>query len=169
MTPLVIIVVYLAVLLLVTRYAHVAFSRHTSGDYFLASRSIGAFLLSAPFTVLYLVFVGHAQAVWMLFGVGFCSMSAYILTVTLARHSSGLNLGHRMAFIVGGTWGLAYLVFVALAPLADRVGIGFVLRVMPVGYLLSALLALCLVRKYPDAACYGRATADAGEPPVGGD
>ena len=45
MTQFVIIVVYLVVLLIVTRYAHVAFSRHTSGDYFLASRSIGPFLL----------------------------------------------------------------------------------------------------------------------------
>ncbi len=45
MTQFVIIVVYLGVLLFVTRYAHVAFSRHTSGDYFLASRSIGPFLL----------------------------------------------------------------------------------------------------------------------------
>lgn len=45
MTQFVIIVIYLGVLLFVTRYAHVAFSRHTSGDYFLASRSIGPFLL----------------------------------------------------------------------------------------------------------------------------
>jgi len=45
MTQFVIIVAYLGVLLIVTRYAHVAFSRHTSGDYFLASRSIGPFLL----------------------------------------------------------------------------------------------------------------------------
>lgn len=45
MIPLVIIVVYLVLLLVVGRYAHVVFSQHTSGDYFLASRSIGPFLL----------------------------------------------------------------------------------------------------------------------------
>lgn len=45
MTALVIIVVYLAILLWVGRFAHIGFSKHTSGDYFVASRSIGPFLL----------------------------------------------------------------------------------------------------------------------------
>ena len=45
MVPLVIIILYLVVLLWLGRYAHVAFSKHTSGDYFLASRTIGPFLL----------------------------------------------------------------------------------------------------------------------------
>lgn len=45
MIPLAIIVIYLGLLLWLGRYAHTAFSRHTSGDYFLASRSIGPFLL----------------------------------------------------------------------------------------------------------------------------
>ena len=45
MIPFVIIVVYLGLLLWLGRYAHVVFSRHTAGDYFLASRSIGPFLL----------------------------------------------------------------------------------------------------------------------------
>jgi SSS family solute:Na+ symporter len=43
--PFVIIIVYLGLLLWLGRYAHVAFSRHTAGDYFLASRTIGPFLL----------------------------------------------------------------------------------------------------------------------------
>lgn len=45
MIPLIIVVLYLGVLLWLGRYAHVVFSRHTAGDYFLASRSIGPFLL----------------------------------------------------------------------------------------------------------------------------
>lgn len=45
MTPLIIIVVYLGILLWLGRFAHVGFSRHTAGDYFVASRSIGPFLL----------------------------------------------------------------------------------------------------------------------------
>ncbi len=45
MIPLVIIVVYLAILLWVGRMAHVGFSRHTATDYFIASRTIGPFLL----------------------------------------------------------------------------------------------------------------------------
>jgi len=110
-----------------------------------------AFLVSIPFMILYLIFVEHAAAVWLLFGVGFCSMSAYILTITLARHAGGLNLGHRMAFIVGGTWGIADIVFLAFAPIADWMGTGFVLKLMPVGYVLSTVLAFCLMRSYPDA------------------
>jgi len=87
----------------------------------------------------------------MLFGTGFCSMSAYILTITLARHATGLNLGHRMAFIVGGNWGIANVFFLLFAPVAERLGTGFVLRLMPLGYVLSTLLAWRLMRAYPGA------------------
>ncbi len=45
MTPLIIIGIYLLFLLWLGRYAHVAYSRHTARDYFIASRSIGPFLL----------------------------------------------------------------------------------------------------------------------------
>lgn len=118
-----------------------------------------AFLLSIPFMILYLIFVEYAAAVWLLFGVGFCSMSAYILTITLARYAGGLNLGRRMAFIVGGTWGIADIVFLAFAPIADWMGTGFVLKLMPIGYVLSTVLALCLMRAYPNA---GRQRDDKG-------
>jgi solute:Na+ symporter, SSS family len=43
--PFVIVVIYLGILLWVGRLAHVGRSKHTSKDYFLASRSIGPFLL----------------------------------------------------------------------------------------------------------------------------
>ena len=45
MIPLIIIVVYVGLLLCLGAYAHFSFSRNTAGDYFLASRSIGPFLL----------------------------------------------------------------------------------------------------------------------------
>ena len=45
MIPLIIIVVYVGLLLCLGAYAHFSFSRKTAGDYFLASRSIGPFLL----------------------------------------------------------------------------------------------------------------------------
>ena len=45
MIPLIIIVVYVGLLLALGAYAHFSFSRNTAGDYFLASRSIGPFLL----------------------------------------------------------------------------------------------------------------------------
>ncbi len=119
---------------------------HRKGD---LATSIWAFLLSSPFLVLYLVFADHRAAAWLLFGVGFSSMSAYILTVTLARQSRGFNLGQRMALIVGGTWGIAALALLIVAPLADWVGTGLILKFMPAGYLLSALWAFLVLRQHP--------------------
>jgi hypothetical protein len=104
-----------------------------------------------PFMVLYLMFDDRPAAAWLLFGVGFSSMSAYILTVTLAREAKGLNLGHRMALIVGGTWGISMLIYLAFAAAADRVGTGPVLNLTPVGYLLSAIFAYSVLRQHPES------------------
>ncbi|MGE5294554.1 MAG: MFS transporter [Solirubrobacterales bacterium] len=120
--------------------------------------STWAFFASFPFTVLYLLFVRHSAAPWLLFGTGFSAMSAYILTITLARHAYGVSLGLRMALIVGGTWGIAMIVFLMLAPIADRVGTGPVLWLTPAGYLMSGLLGLWMLRRYPEAEKYRRAT-----------
>jgi hypothetical protein len=54
-----------------------------------------------------------------------------------------------MALIVGGTWGVATLVLMILAPLADWVGTGLVLRLTPVGYVLSGLFAFLVLRQHP--------------------
>jgi len=113
--------------------------------------SVWAFLLSAPFMVLYLMFDDRPAAAWLLFGVGFSSMSAYILTVTLAREANGLNLGHRMALIVGGTWGISMLIYLVFAAAADLVGTGPVLKVTPAGYLLSAVFAYYVLRQHPES------------------
>jgi len=119
---------------------------HRKGD---LPAALWAFLLSTPFIVLYLVFADRAAAAWLLFGVGFSSMSAYILTVTLARKSRGSNLGRRMALIVGGTWGVATLALMILAPLADWVGTGLILKLTPAGYVLSGLFAFLVWRQHP--------------------
>ncbi len=109
-----------------------------------------AFLLSVPSAVLYLLFIESRTAVGLLFAAGFFSMSAYILTITLARYAQGLKLGQRMAAIVGGTWGIAYVVFMGLGVLADYVGTGAVLKLTPLGYAASGLLGLWALWKYPD-------------------
>jgi FSR family fosmidomycin resistance protein-like MFS transporter len=112
--------------------------------------SVWAFTLALPFAVLYLVFVHYKAAAFLLFGTGFSAMAGYILTITLAREARGLNLGHRMAFIVGGTWGMATLVFLPLSILADHIGTGVVLKLTPAGYLLSGVFAFSLLRQYPE-------------------
>jgi MFS transporter, FSR family, fosmidomycin resistance protein len=108
-----------------------------------------SFLLSVVFALSYFVLATHPAAVWLLFGAGFCSMSGYILTVTLARSAGGLCLGHRMSLIVGGTWGIAFVVLLGLMAIADRVGMGLLLKLTPLGYLASALYAFYVLRQYP--------------------
>jgi MFS transporter, FSR family, fosmidomycin resistance protein len=111
-----------------------------------------AFLLAGPFIVLYLILAEHAAAVWLLFGVGFSATSAYVLTVTVARQSRGSNLGRRMALIVGGTWGCGTIALMIVAPLADWVGTGAILRLTPAGYILSGLCTFYVWRQHPQAA-----------------
>ena len=128
---------------------------HRKGDLLC---SVWAFALSIPFMVLYLVFDDRPAAAWLLFGVGFSSTSAYVLTVTLAREAKGLNLGHRMALIVGGTWGISMLIYLVFAGIADVIGVGPVLKVTPAGYLLSAIFAYYVLRQHPESVRRFRAT-----------
>jgi hypothetical protein len=87
------------------------------------------------------------MAIFMLFGAGFCAISAYILMITLSRRAIGLTLGQRMGFMVGGTWALAYVVFMALLPAAEHFGSNIVLKFSPLGYLLSGAFGLYVMLK----------------------
>ena len=109
--------------------------------------SIIALFLTVPFLVIYLIFIDKAAAVWMVFGAGFCSISAYTLMITLARHTSGPNLGRRMGFMVGGTWALANIVSLALLPAIEHLGADFILKFTPVGFVLSAFVGLFIKLK----------------------
>lgn len=108
-----------------------------------------AFLASVPFMVFYLFTLEGKPVMYLLFGVGFFMMSGYILTITLARRATGPNLGLRMAWIVGGNWGVANLIFMAIAPLADNFGTGIVLKFTPAGYFISGLVAVWALVQYP--------------------
>jgi len=104
--------------------------------------SIAALSLVPAFLLAYLLLIERRPAVWLLFGGGFCSIAAYILMITLARRATGPTLGLRMAFMVGGTWALANIVFMAALPIAERFGTHVVLKLVPLGYLFSGLLGL---------------------------
>lgn len=117
---------------------------HRKGE--LLCSTIALFLV-VPFLIPYLLLMDNRAAVWLLFGAGFYSFSAYILTITLARHATGLNLGQRMGFIVGGTWALANIVFMALVPAAERFGTYLILKITPLGYLLSGIFGLLIILK----------------------
>ncbi len=109
--------------------------------------SIVALFLAIPFLTAYLALMNSAAAIGILLGVGFCTVSAYILMITLSRHAVGLTLGQRMGFIVGGTWALAYVAFMALLPLAEHFGSDVVLKFSPLGYLLSGIFGLLVMLK----------------------
>ncbi len=109
--------------------------------------SIASLFLVIPFLLAYLILIESKMAIWILFGAGFCAVSAYILMITLSRHAAGLSLGQRMGFMVGGTWALANGVYMALLPAAERFGADALLRYVPLGYLFSALFGLFIMLK----------------------
>ena len=114
--------------------------------------SVVALFLAVPFLAAYLALMNNTAAIGILLGVGFCTVSAYILMIILSRHAVGLTLGQRMGFIVGGTWALAYVVFMALLPLAEHFGSDVVLKFSPLGYLLSGIFGLVVMLKARDSA-----------------
>jgi len=109
--------------------------------------SIAALFLVVPFLVAYLVLINNKMAIWILFGVGFCAIAAYILMITLSRYATGLSLGQRMGFMAGGTWALASIVFMALLPVSEHFGTNVILKFTPLGYLCSGAFGLFVMSK----------------------
>jgi FSR family fosmidomycin resistance protein-like MFS transporter len=107
--------------------------------------SIVAFFLAIPFLATYLILIDNRMAIWVLFGAGFCAISAYILMINLARSATGPNLGQRMGFMVGGTWALANVFFLALRPVVQTFGPGVILKFVPLGYLFSGAFGLFIM------------------------
>lgn len=107
--------------------------------------STAALFLVLPFLTAYLVFMESRAAIWILFGAGFCSIAAYTLMITLSRQATGLKLGQRMGFMLGGTWASAYIVFTALLPVAEHFGSDVLLKFSPLGYLLSGVFGLVVM------------------------
>jgi predicted MFS family arabinose efflux permease len=116
--------------------------------------SIVALLLAVPFLLAYLAMMNKKPAMWILFGAGFCTVSAYILMITLSRYARGLTLGQRMGLIVGGTWALAYVLFMILLLAAEhfKFSTGAILRLVPWGYLLSGIFGLVVMPRARNSA-----------------
>ena len=68
--------------------------------------------------------------------------------VSIARNAVGMNLGMRMAMMVGGTWIIASLSVVVFAWIAERAGLFIIHLLAPVGYLLSAIMGIFILRKH---------------------
>ena len=104
--------------------------------------TIRMLLCGIPFMVAYLLFVRYTWAVVLLFAAGFFCFGAYPLMVSAARHSEGPNLGRRMGLIVGGIWLGACLLPMLLGPVAEHFGTLPILFCVPIGFVLSLLLAV---------------------------
>ncbi len=116
--------------------------------------TIAALFLTLPFLLVYLVLIKYKTTIWLLFGAGFCTVSAYALMITLSRHATGPTLGRRLGVMVGGTWALAYVIFQALVLAVEhsRFGTKDLLDLTPWGYLFSGLFGVYIVLKMPNSA-----------------
>ncbi|MBN2316526.1 MAG: hypothetical protein JXM79_21540, partial [Sedimentisphaerales bacterium] len=113
------------------------------------SCTVAALFLTLPFLLAYLVLIKYTMAIWLLLGVGFCAVSAYALMITLSRHATGPTLGRRLGVMVGGTWALAYIIFMPMVNAAEyyHIKTNVVLNLAPWGYLFSGFIAVYVLLK----------------------
>ena len=117
--------------------------------------TIAALFLTLPFLVVYLALINHKAAIWLLFGAGFCTVSAYTLMITLSRHATGPTLGRRLGVMVGGTWALAYVIYMPMVLAAEyfHFGANVIINLSPWGYLFSGLFGLYIMLNRRHAVC----------------
>ena len=106
---------------------------------------VGTLVVGAILLYGYLQCLEHRLAVWLLLIAAFWVGAAYPLIVTLARYARGPGLGARMAWIVGGTWGAANLILLALGPVGERLGVHAVLTIGCCFNLVAAVFGLVLI------------------------
>ncbi len=104
-------------------------------------------LIGTPFLVLYLTNLDSAQAIWLLMISGFFASSTYSFIVTMGKKATGLKLGQRMGFLIGGAWGFASLVLLALSKPAEIYGIEKILAAVPFGFGCASVIGLVLFYK----------------------
>jgi FSR family fosmidomycin resistance protein-like MFS transporter len=111
--------------------------------------TIATLFLTLPFLVVYLMLINNRAAIWLLFGAGFCTVSAYTLMITLSRHATGPTLGRRLGVMVGGTWALAYVIYMPMVLAAEYFdyGANVIVNLSPWGYLFSGLLGIFVMQK----------------------
>ena len=116
---------------------------HKKGE---IATAIKILFAGVPFLAAYIfVMKCHASIFLLLFG-GFLSAASFPLIVTVARKAKCLNLGQRMGYIVGGSWGLSSIALLGLAKLAQYVGITPILCLVPICYIAAAVIGLKIQR-----------------------
>ncbi|MDX9867425.1 MAG: MFS transporter [Kiritimatiellia bacterium] len=106
-------------------------------------------LAGAPLTLLYLILAPRARAASILLAfTGFIVYTGFPLCITLARYaSSSLRFTQRMGLVSGGSWGIAAVVMWILGPVSEHTGMGPLLHLIWVGYLVTVLLTRIEIRR----------------------
>ncbi|MEI6646971.1 MAG: MFS transporter [bacterium] len=110
---------------------------------------ISVTLLGAPMTLIYLLWAPHSKwAVAFLVFTGFIVYTGFPLCITLARYAqSSLRFGQRMGFASGGSWGIAAMTLWCLGPLSNYTGLGPLLHLIWIGYILAAVIGIYAARR----------------------
>ena len=97
-----------------------------------------------PFAILFFLFCGNRWAILFALLVGCLCSSAFPIMVAMSKVAAGrFSLGTRMGLMVGGTWGGAGLVFLAVGGVASRFTANEVLLIVVPGfYFLSGVIAV---------------------------
>ncbi|MBQ7402687.1 MAG: MFS transporter [Lentisphaeria bacterium] len=105
--------------------------------------------LGIPFTILYFLLADHPWAIVFALLCGTLCSSVFPIFVAMSKTAAGkYSLGVRMGLMVGGTWGIAGLVFLGIGIFANHYSARTVLLIsVPAFYFLSAVLALCMRKR----------------------
>lgn len=108
-----------------------------------------ATLFGAPLTLGYLLLAPHVRAAaGLLAFTGFIVYTGFPLCITLARYAvSSLRFTQRMGLISGGSWGIASVSLWLIGPLVKHTGIGPLLHLIWIGYLVAVALTAVEIRR----------------------
>ena len=87
----------------------------------------------------FLIESGRAVALALLAGLG-CGAGFPQLVVLARQAKNGPSIGMRMGVIVGGSWGVAGVIFLLVGQLADWIGLGWAMLTAPLSFAVAALL-----------------------------
>jgi len=112
-----------------------------------------ASFLCIPFLLVHFIFMRYSYSIWALLPAGFCAVAAFSLIVSMARRGGVKRLGNRMGVIIGGVWGVANIVLLAVGPIAEKFGVRTVINISWLGYLVAGILGLYALRKTNAVVC----------------
>lgn len=103
-----------------------------------------------PVTLCFFLFSQFRPAILLAFACGALCSSPFPLFVSMSKNAPGkYSPGIRMGMIVGGTWGIAGLVFLAVGILAEHFGTCRILTItVPVFYTLAAVFAVISRKRF---------------------